>query len=274
MCPAFGCGARRWPLAIMLSADQVPVKSTRSKAPWRKWVVPVRGRLAWVRYRSLALSNFVARVAARILRLPAGSRLLCSVAARPSCAQAIRAILLARATAAIFADRRSISSPARVARVPELLGAPDHREGADDEQLSQIAVAGLADASQLLLAAARVLLGHQPDPGTEVAAGAEDLRIGDARDQGSRDQRANAGDASRLRLRLLAAVPSQDTPVHLQDLPLHQLELRGQSHEAYSCLCGNAVLVPLAMSREQHLNAVAADAGNDAELGQMGADRS
>jgi Fe2+ transport system protein B len=30
MCPACGCGAR-WPLAIMLSADRVPVKSTHSK---------------------------------------------------------------------------------------------------------------------------------------------------------------------------------------------------------------------------------------------------
>jgi len=31
ICPAFGCGTVRWPLAIMLSADQVPVKSTQSQ---------------------------------------------------------------------------------------------------------------------------------------------------------------------------------------------------------------------------------------------------
>jgi len=30
ICPAFGCGTIRWPLAIMLSADQVPVKSKQS----------------------------------------------------------------------------------------------------------------------------------------------------------------------------------------------------------------------------------------------------
>jgi hypothetical protein len=30
ICPAFGCGALRWPLAIMLSADQVPVKTSQS----------------------------------------------------------------------------------------------------------------------------------------------------------------------------------------------------------------------------------------------------
>jgi hypothetical protein len=30
ICPAFWCGTLRWPLAIMLSADQVPVISTQS----------------------------------------------------------------------------------------------------------------------------------------------------------------------------------------------------------------------------------------------------
>ncbi len=31
ICSAFRCGALRWPLAIMLSADQVPVKNTQSQ---------------------------------------------------------------------------------------------------------------------------------------------------------------------------------------------------------------------------------------------------
>ena len=31
ICPAFGCGDVRWPLAIMLSADQVPVKTSQSQ---------------------------------------------------------------------------------------------------------------------------------------------------------------------------------------------------------------------------------------------------
>jgi hypothetical protein len=31
MCPACLCGADLWPLAIMLSADQVPVNSTQSR---------------------------------------------------------------------------------------------------------------------------------------------------------------------------------------------------------------------------------------------------
>ncbi len=31
ICPAFGCGTLRWPLAIMLSADQVPISFTQSR---------------------------------------------------------------------------------------------------------------------------------------------------------------------------------------------------------------------------------------------------
>ncbi len=32
MCPACLCGADLWPLAIMLSADQVPINNTQSKS--------------------------------------------------------------------------------------------------------------------------------------------------------------------------------------------------------------------------------------------------
>ena len=85
-----------------------PGQKPALEAPWRKWVVLVRGRLAWVRYRILALSNFVTRIALRFLDSYAGS------AARYGSplaiiAHAMRAILLARATAATLADRRSIS---------------------------------------------------------------------------------------------------------------------------------------------------------------------
>ena len=54
--------------------------------------------------------------------------------------------------------------------VAELLGAPDHGERSHDEQLSPVVVAGLTDAAQPVLAAGGVLLGHEPDPGAEIAA--------------------------------------------------------------------------------------------------------
>ena len=69
-CHVFGLLMRHcsWPLAIMLSADRVPVKSTRFK--WRSGTNGLSrsvGRLAWVRYSIIALSNLVARaVVARV----------------------------------------------------------------------------------------------------------------------------------------------------------------------------------------------------------------
>ncbi len=41
MCPAFM--RLTWPLAIMPSADRVPVKSSHSTMLWPKWVVPITG---------------------------------------------------------------------------------------------------------------------------------------------------------------------------------------------------------------------------------------
>ena len=60
----FGLLMRRltWPLAIMLSADWVPVKSTRSLGAMAQVGCPdLSGRLAWVRYQIIALSNLVVR---------------------------------------------------------------------------------------------------------------------------------------------------------------------------------------------------------------------
>jgi hypothetical protein len=63
-CHVFGLLMRHcsWPLAIMLSADRVPVINTRFK--WRSGTSGLSrsvGRLAWVRYSIIALSNLVAR---------------------------------------------------------------------------------------------------------------------------------------------------------------------------------------------------------------------
>lgn len=85
-----------------------PGQKPALEAPWRKWVVLIRGRLAWVRYRSAALSNIVAWIAPRVQIPQAGSgarygSFLAIIA------HAMRAILLASATAATLADLRSIS---------------------------------------------------------------------------------------------------------------------------------------------------------------------
>ena len=49
-------------------------------------------------------------------------------------------------------------------------GVADHRQCAGREQAAQIAITAFADIAEPLLAAARVLLGYEPDPGREIAA--------------------------------------------------------------------------------------------------------
>src|ERR1039457_3110398 len=49
------------------------------------------------------------------------------------------------------------------------LGIADDGERTGDEQAAQIAVTLLADTAESVLAPARMLLRHQPDPGREVA---------------------------------------------------------------------------------------------------------
>ena len=71
------------------------------------------GRLAWVRYSFVALSNLVSGGSPRVfvaLLYAADSRDGLKLSLRAIMAQAIRAILLARATAAILLERRA-SSP-------------------------------------------------------------------------------------------------------------------------------------------------------------------
>lgn len=58
-------------------------------------------------------------------------------------------------------------------------GRSDHRRHADDEQLTQIAVAHLGGPAEADLAAARVLARHQTEPGREMATGAEQRGVRD-----------------------------------------------------------------------------------------------
>ena len=47
-------------------------------------------------------------------------------------------------------------------------GIADHSQGACREQTAQITIASFADIAEPVLAATRVLLRHEPDPGREV----------------------------------------------------------------------------------------------------------
>ena len=84
--------------------------------------------------------------------------------------QATRAILLASATAtlgrlALYQARQ----PRPLCRAV-LLRVADHSHRAGDEQPSQVAIALLGYATETILAASRVLLRYQPDPGRHMTA--------------------------------------------------------------------------------------------------------
>src|SRR5262245_40891938 len=97
--------------------------------------------------------------------------------------------------AATLAGRRA-SSPVSPGPMPGAMdpGIADHGERASREQAAQIAIALLADAAKPVLAAARVLLRHEPDPGREVPPRSEGPGIGNTGDQRCCQRRTDAGD--------------------------------------------------------------------------------
>src|ERR1700757_4692425 len=109
------------------------------------------------------------------------------------------------------------------------LGIADHGERAGREQAAQIAIALLADTAKLVLAPARVLLRHQPDPGREVPSRSESLRIGDAGDQSSGQCRTDTGYLIEPLSRLVGSVPGHDLAIKLQDLGFQHPQLSTES---------------------------------------------
>jgi hypothetical protein len=107
------CGTA-WPLAIMLSADQVPVKSTHSEDALAQVGCPDPRINRRSHYLAVALPILLARSgSARVHAVCSlGSRY---TSPRAMTTQAMRAILLAKATAATFAGRRSSKRQGRCA---------------------------------------------------------------------------------------------------------------------------------------------------------------
>ena len=105
------------------------------------------GRLAWVRYSFIALSNLVGGGFPRVfVALPyaADSRDGLKLSLRAIMAQAIRAILLAKAMAAILLDRRANNSTSQASRQVRgvandhfLLGGSFSDEIADNDEASR-----------------------------------------------------------------------------------------------------------------------------------------
>src|ERR1700752_997725 len=79
-----------------------------------------------------------------------------------------------------------------------VLDAKQYRPSTVNQHATQINVATLADAVQLLLAPGGVLSGHHPPPGCEVASATKGRAVADGGHGGGGDERAEAGNLPEL----------------------------------------------------------------------------
>src|SRR5262245_34756167 len=100
------------------------------------------------------------------------------------------------------------------------LGIADDGERTRREEAAQIAIALFADAAELVLAPARELLRHEPDPGRKIPPRSESLRISDAGDQSGGERGTDAGNVIEPRARLIGSVPGHDLTVKVENLHL------------------------------------------------------
>src|SRR5690349_11809944 len=103
------------------------------------------------------------------------------------------------------------------------LGIADDGQRTGHEQAAQVAITLLADTAEPVSASARMLLGHQPDPGREVASRAECFRVSDAGDQGRGKCGADARNLIEPFARFMRAMPNHDLPIELKYLCLERL---------------------------------------------------
>src|SRR6266487_1454616 len=82
-----------------------------------------------------------------------------------------------------------------------------------------------ADTAELVLAPARVLLRHEPDPGREIPPRSESLRIRDAGDQSGGERRTNARALIEPPARLIGSVPGRNLTVEVENLHLYRAQL-------------------------------------------------
>src|SRR5918994_4926402 len=153
------------------------------------------------------------------------------------------------------------------------LGIANDGERAVHEQAAQIAVTLFADTAEPVLATARVLLRHEPDPGREIAPRSERLWISDASDQSGGQRRTDAGNVIKPLARLVGPVPGDDHTVELQDLRLKRPQLSAERGETRAGDRGHPFVTWIGDHPKQLLDTIASDRRDDPELCKMGADR-
>src|SRR6516225_640372 len=112
-----------------------------------------------------------------------------------------------------------------------------------DQHASQIAVAALADAEQLLLASRGILPWHDTDPSSEISSPAKGCPVADGGHCGGRDQRAKAGDLTQSPAEHILVADALDLvrdclDVTVQLLPLLPQALEQPTHARVQVLFG------------------------------------
>src|SRR5271155_509666 len=160
----------------MPSADQVPVKCPHSTMRWRKWVVLIAESTgsALRAVRPFQPSHHAGCPTRSLSRRKRDGFL---IALAPGHHRPCHSGNLVGER-----DGSDLGGPTRQqgGKPGSMLGAmdfrvADHGERAGREQAAQIAIALFADAAKLVFASARVLLGHEADPGREVPPRSEAL---------------------------------------------------------------------------------------------------
>jgi hypothetical protein len=118
-------------------------------------------------------------------------------------AQAIRASLLASATAALSCPRSRSTSRAHVRKPierqgPRAFGVPQDRSRAVNQEHAQIGVAPLADGAQMPAGARRVFARREAQVAGEVPRRGKALHIADGGDECGRRQQPDSGDCAQV----------------------------------------------------------------------------
>src|SRR5260370_7977902 len=197
----------------MPSADQVPVKTSHSTMRWHMWVVLIAGStgsaLRAVRPPNLHIAPDVGTIS---LRRECDGFLVALTLGHHG-PRHPRDLISERDRGDLrWPPRQQCREPGPMFRAMDL-GIADDGQRARREQAAQIAISLLADTAELVLTPARVLLGHEPDPGREIPPRSESLRIGDAGDQSGGQHRTNAWD----RIEPLARLSSRPRQPSLPD---------------------------------------------------------
>ena len=151
-------------------------------------------------------------------------------------------------------------------------GIADDGQRTGREQAAQIAIAAFADIAEPVLASARVLLRHEPNPGREVPPRPENPRIRDAGNQSGRQRRTDTGDIVEPPARLTGSVPSPDHTIELQNLCLQHLQLGTESGHTRTCNLGQSPVTCISDDAEQLLDTMASDRRDNPELRKMSAE--